>query len=106
MYTIDKSKLVAISKYSVFVILVLQLTLPGFCSPTRLDNDLGFESLTESSFASVVFCIEDAEDKSFNITSVYFNFFGLANPKKISYKAQTPNNYSLNQNSSRSPPLS
>lgn len=106
MYTVKQQKLFAISKYSLFFFLILQLTLPGLTGSQGLNSHLSLKSQTECSNTSVVFCIEDAEDKSFIITSTYFNFFGLSNPKKISNKTEAPNNYSLNLNNSRSPPLS
>jgi len=99
-----KSQILSQSGYVLALILILQLSLPGFALSLGSDDHRALQSYNDDSSPSSVLCIEDVEDKGIDLSSKSLNLFGLGDSKLFLINTNSPNNYIHCQLHSRSPP--
>ena len=86
------------------IILILQLSVPGFALTLSADNDCALSSLGDESFLASILCIEDVEDESIDYSSKFLSELSFGESKFFSQNNDLPRNYVHPQIYSRSPP--
>ncbi len=86
------------------LILILQLSIPGFVFALGADNYCALSSFGNESSPASILCIEDVEDESMNFSSKSLSVFSLGESKFFSQNNDLPNDYTHCQLHSRSPP--
>lgn len=106
MSQITKSKILSVGRYTLPLILILQLFVLGFVLTLGSDNNhLALERINDTSSQSSVLCIEEMEEKDIALSSKSLNLLSLDDSKLLSCNIKLPSNYINCELHSRSPPV-
>lgn len=101
-----ESEIETIIRFSIPLVLILQLYLCGFAFSYESEGNLAFRGSSVGTSDVSSFYIEYIEAKSINLSSLFLDFYNYVDLRLIPVDTDPPGNYFYTLNHSRSPPLS